>query len=618
MKRIYFVLFALFTSVFAFSQNLFVPIEYQKAIQNQTRTYRGLPGKNYWINHSDYVIKADFNPLTGELKGDETITYHNNSQDTLKMLVVRLYQDVWKKGVSRDFQVPETALTDGTKLSKIVVNGQEYNPDSVKRYNTLLFITLKNPIMPHSRATVQFSWQTQMPSFFPMRYGKYDDRTFFVAYWYPEIAVYDDVYGWDRRNFTGMQEFHNDHNNFDVTISVLFPNLVWATGHLVNAQEIFDQHILDRIERAKKSDKVIHIVTEKDLSGNLLKKLGKIKWHFVARQVPEFAFGTSDKYVWDATSLKVKDKRVFISAVYNPKHKTFNYMASLVRNILKQYSYTLPAIPYPYEAMTIFNGGGAMEFPMMVNESEFKDTCMNYYVTAHEVGHSYFPFMTGTNETMYAWMDEGLINYFPRYVARNLNKKCTKYFTDMVARYKRIAGTSNDLPIGVPTSDVANWTYYRHIAYNKPAFAFYVLTDYLGKDLFFKALREFALRWKFRHPYPWDFFETFNDVTGQNLNWFWQRYFFEFTYPDLVLSNVKFHDNKVDLQVQNAGQMPVPFSIIIKCADGQKIEKQFKIDSWKDSNVLNISLPVKSAPIEIQVKDKFNVDLNPSNNLIKL
>ncbi len=617
MKKLIFAFIAVFTGFLAFSQNLFVPIEYQKAIRNQTRTSTGQPGKNYWINHSDYVINADFNPITGELQGSETITYHNNSPDTLKMLVVRLYQDVWKKGVSRDFQVPEQALTNGTKLTKINVNGQSYNPDSVRHYNTLVFIRLKKPILPHSQATVQFDWQTQMPTLFAMRYGQYNDRTFFVAYWYPEIAVYDDVYGWDRRNFTGMQEFHNDHNNFDVTIAVDFPNLVWATGHLVNANEIYDQHILDRIAQARKSDKVIHIVTKQDLSGNLLKKLGKIKWHFIARQVPEFAFGTSDKYVWDATSLKVKNKRVLISAVYNPKHTTFSYMTKLVHDILYQYSYKLPAIPYPYEAMTIFNGGGAMEFPMMVNESEFKDTCMNYYVTAHEVGHSYFPFMTGTNETMYAWMDEGLINYFPRYVAQTLNPKCTKYFTDMVARYKSIAGTSNDLPIGVPTSDVANWMYYRHIAYNKPSFAFYVLTDYLGKKLFFKALRTFALRWKTKHPYPWDFFETFNDVTGQNLNWFWQAYFFEFAYPDLALTNVNYHDNQVSLEVKNSGQLPIPFSVIIKCADGQKIVKEFKIDTWKGTNDFKLTLPVKSAPIEIQIKDKFNADVNPSNNFVK-
>ncbi len=614
MRRLLVFLFALW-AIPSYAQNLFVSNEYLKAIENGTRSKDGRPGPEYWTNHSDYVIEANFNPKTGYLKGKETVTYHNNSPDTLDMIVLRLYQDIWKKGNVRDFVAPEEDLTGGTLLKTLIIDGQQYGVKEIRRYNTLAFIRLKKPILPHSTAKLEIAWECQLPTHRPIRYGKYDKRTFFVAYWYPEIAVYDDVYGWDTRPFTGIQEYHNDHNNFDVRIRVMFPNLVWAPGELVNAKEIFNDHIVKKIERAKKSSKVVHIITLQDISGKMLKQLGEIEWHFKARNIPEFAFGTSDHYVWDGLSLKLGDRRVFISAAYNPDHKTYEYMAQLARDILDQYSNHLLKIPYPYEKMTVFNGGGAMEFPMMVNESEFTDTCANYYVTAHEIGHTYFPFLTGTNETMFAWMDEGLINYFPRYAAYNISGgKCKGYFEQMVENYKRLAGTAHDLPVMVPSSDVGQWETYRHIAYNKPAFALYELTRYLGDSLFFAALHEFVLRWQYKHPYPYDFFFTFNDIAGEDLSWFWQPYFFEYKTVDLAVSTKGFRDGKFNITVTNKGGLPVGFTVFLKLKDGRKVEKYFNAGVWKNSDVFEYDFDLGEKPVEISVKDDFNVDLRPQNN----
>ncbi len=618
MKRFFLVLSALVFAFLAQAQSLYIGSEYLNAVKNGTRTMTGMPGKNYWTNHSDYAIEADFNPKTGYIKGSESVTYYNNSPDTLKILVIRLYQDIWKKGNVRDFNAPESDLNEGTLLKKVVIDGKQYTEADIKRYNTLAFIPLKKPILPHSKATVDIDWECQIQLNRPIRYGKYDDRTFFVGYWYPEIAVYDDVYGWDKRNFTGIQEFHNDHNNFDVKIRVMFPNLVWAPGHLTNASKIYDKHIVKRIEQAKQSDDVVHIITPQDLQGDLLKQLGVIEWHYVAKNIEEFPFATSDHYVWDGTSLDLGNRRVFISAVYNPEHKTFDYMARMVKDILREYSFDIPGIPYPYEAMTIFNGGGAMEYPMMVNLSEFEDTCSNYYVTAHETGHTYFPFLTGTNETMYAWMDEGLINYFPRYVAQKLRPECNQYFKQMVERYMVYAGTSHDLPIMVPSSDVGMWDHYRHIAYNKPAFAFYELTSYLGDSLFFAALREFANRWAYKHPYPWDFFFTFNDVTGQNLNWFWKPYFFEFAKPDLAIKKAGYTGNGFDVTVENKGGLPLGFVVEVKQENGKSIRQTYKANVWKDTQIFTATFDLQAKPIEVNIYPDFNADIDTTNNKIAI
>ncbi len=617
MKRPVILLIAIFLTSYLWSQSLPIAKEFRQAVKNQTRTLTGKPGPKYFTNHSDYTIHASFDPATAQITGDEKIVYYNNSPDTLKMLVLRLYQNLLKKGNIRSYPVDPRDLTDGENLTLVKIGNDSYSQKQVRTYATLAFIRLKTPIMPHSKTQIHIKWQCQIPQYRAIRYGKYGPKTFFVGYWYPQIAVYDDVFGWNKTPFIGTQEFYNDHNNYDVYLTVPAPNIVWGTGLLANYKEIFKTSIVKRIEKAKKSDNVVHIISKSDLKHNLLKKSGLITWHFQAHKVPDFAFATSDHYLWDGTSLKLpNNKRVFISAVYNPKSKNFYRKAHLVRQILYNYTYVLPKITFPYPSMTVFNGGGAMEYPTMVNMANFPKNCEDIYVTAHEVGHSYFPFMTGTNETVFAWMDEGIINYFPRYVQHLIDSSCNS-FKQMVHAYTYLAGSYYDLPNIVPSDVVWQWQTYRHIAYYKPSFALYQLTQYLGDSLFFKALRTFAYTWKYKHPQPYDFFFTFNTVSKQNLNWFWKAYYFQYNYPDMAITSASYQNNQLTATITNKGGLPM--KIVLTVVFPNKTSKTFTapMSVWKNSATYTFKINLKQKPVKLILGDQYTPDINPQDNIYK-
>ncbi len=619
MKKIFSVFLGIIISSTIHSQdNITLPVykEFKQAIDKGTRTLSGIPGTKYFTNYSDYTISADFDPETGQISGKENIIYHNNSPDTLYSIVIRLNFNLYKKGSGRDYMTDERDITDGVKIKSLKVDDSIYTDKDLKYYNTILYVNLKKPVLPHSKATLSISWEEQMALHHAMRNGKYGERIFFVGYWYPQISVYDDVFGWSTKSYTGVQEFYNDHNNYDVKINVPAPNVVWATGRLQNYKEIFKPSIAKKLEQAYSSDKIVNIITKEDLANGVLKKTGKITWYFVANRHPDFAFGTSDRYLWDGSTLELENgKKVFISAAYNPDSKPFSGMALLARQIIDTYSNVFPKIPFPYPSMTVFNGGGAMEYPGMVNEASFKKDCDNIYVTAHEIGHTYFPFYTGTNEIMYAWMDEGLINFFPRYVQTIIDTSCHS-MSKMIMYYGQVSGSAYDMPIMTPTDIFSSWKHYRHIAYNKPSFAFYQLTQYLGKEKFAEGLRIFVQNWHYKHPYPYDFFATFNKVANQDLSWFWVPYFFDYGYVDISIDSVRYDNNKLIVTLENKGGLPVetPINILFEDGTSETIVKPMSI--WKGHvNTIEIHLKVSKPVKSVSVESPFLPDIYPEDNV---
>ncbi|MEA3451287.1 MAG: M1 family metallopeptidase [Bacteroidota bacterium] len=597
--------------------NLYMPTEFAKAYKKGTRSFDGNPGAKYFVNYSDYTINADFNPVTGNLIGAEKIIYHNESNDTLKMIVIRLYKNLFKKGNARDFSIPKEDINDGVNISKLVVNGEKQDVSKLFIRGTNLYVRLKDKLEPKSTINLEIEWDFKMAQTRPIRNGKYGDKVYFVSYWYPQIAVYDDVFGWDKNTYTGATEFYNDHSNFDVKLTIPHPNLLWATGMLQNTTDIFNQKYSNLIKKALTGNDIVNIIKPDDLKqGKILKNNKKNTWHFVASKVPDFAFATSDKHNWDATSISIPDKaeRVLVSGVYLDASKNYHSLAEVSRKIISYFSFKKPQIFYPYTAMTVFEGGGGMEFPMMVNEGYMKDLCDYYYVTAHEIGHSYFPFYTGSSETRYAWMDEGLISFFPRLAVDEIFGTCNTE-KDIITNYNKTAGNETDLPLMVPSSIFKDFFAYRNIAYNRPAYAFYIIRDYLGDSLFFAALREYTVRWHYKHPYPFDFFFTFNEVAKEDLSWLWKPFFFEFTKPDLALIDVKYK-NGLYFNVKNLGGMPQSINVKITLSNGKIQHYKKELDYWKNSDKLEVYIPLSKKPIKIQL-DNGNPDVNVENNLFE-
>ena len=604
-------------SLSLYSQNhktVFVHKAVMKALDNNTRTNKGVAGENYWQNFCNYEIDAEI--LTEELliNGKETLTYFNNSPDTLKHLYFTNPQDLFKKGVQRDWDMGQTDLHDGIKIHSVIIDGKEIdlNPNSRRAYHrsTNFIVILSNYFAPKSEHKIIIEWTNIIPAKIAVRNGVYNKTNMMIGYWFPKVKVYDDIYGWAKVPHTGAAEYYHEFGDYKVNITTPKDYKLWATGVLQNSKEIYTDQILNRIDKASKSDKVINIVT-KDEVNEVLKNDTKNVWKLEAKMVPDFAFAISKDYIWDATSINVDGKRVNVNAVYKHNSKDFALVADITRNIIDFYSNKNPGIKYPYPQMTAFNGGGGMEYPAMVNDGDSKDQSSTLYLAAHEVGHTYFPFNTGLNEQSYAWMDEGLITYFPRkFVKEYTNNKDYSVHSSIISAYNKMAITDKEIPLMVPSYNTGRA--YRYQAYYKSSMAFYVLCEYLGEDVFNKSLQTFAKKWEHKHPSPYDFFNTFEAVSGQDLSWFWNPWFFEMKYADLEIGKLK--SNK--LLIKNIGGLPV--AIRLEIFDGESsIKIDVKADVWKESNEYFVNIPKSYKLKKAVLNIKDTPDVFPKNNTIE-
>lgn len=620
--KIYFIALTAFCfQLSSFAQTgLFMPLNIQKAYEKGTRNYDGTPGENYWQNSSDYKIKVSVEPPSRLVSGKENIIYYNNSPDTLKEIVFNLYQNAFKPGAKRDVQINPKLLTEGINISKLLIRRNEINIDSnVIVSGTYLTLKLIDPLPPNSNIELELEWTFTIPNGKAWRMGKIDSTTFFVAYWFPHIAVYDDIQGWNRYNHTGQSEFYNDFSNFDVEITVPNTFSVWSTGVLQNPSQLFKKEYLKRYEKAHESDTVINIISKEDLNKEIYNSNNLTNiWHYKAENVTDFAFGISDHYLWDAVSLvvdKEKNKRVYATAAYDKEAKDFYKAAEVVRKSIKYFSYELPGVPFPYPALTDFNGNsGGMEFPMIINDQSVSTYRGLVSLTSHEIAHNYFPFYMGINEKKYAWMDEGMATFIP--IEFQIEEGKDTVIERNVSGYQKFAGQENEVPSVIP-SFLLSGTPYRNASYRKPGLAYYYLRSALGKEKFDKAFHEYMARWNGKHPIPYDFFFTFNEVTGENLNWYWKPWFFEKGYPDLAVKNVVQDDDSIKILVEKEGKIPVPVYLKITGNNSEK-EINKSVEVWKKGEkeiwiTENINFKYES----VKLGNSKIPDVDKSNNFYK-
>jgi hypothetical protein len=607
---------------FLFGQDdLYMPLNIKKAYENGTRNYDGTPGPNYWQNSSDYKIKVEIDPERKMLYGSETITYYNNSPDTLKSLIIRLYQDIFKIGNARDFSTKKEVINDGVNLSKIFVNGEVVDTlSSIKKRirGTNLILKLEVPVPPQTNIKLAFEWDFIIPHKTTLRMGAYDSTSFFIAYWYPQMAVYDDIDGWDYNNYGGYQEFYNDFSNFDVEIKVPNTFAVWSTGILQNPGELLAQQTLDRFNSAHNSDEVIRIVTEEDLNdGNIFNNSSSYNvWKYKADKVTDLAFALSDHYLWDAVTTVVDSstkRTVFIQTAYKVESEDFYDVANISKQAIEFFSFEIPAVPFPYPSLTVFNGSGGMEYPMMVNDGSAKSRAGTVGVTSHEIAHTYFPFYMGTNERKYAFMDEGWAVMLPydfqeRMAEENDPRK------RQILIYQRYAGTERDVPLIVPSVNLKGSTY-RMYAYSRPGAAYENLRDMLGDELFLKGLHTFMERWNGKHPLPYDFFFSFNDGTGKDLNWYWKSWFIESGYPDLSITKVVVGGTNLSVTVKKEGNIPIPVKLTFIYSGSTETVIYKDASVWSDGKD-EIIITEKTTKIieKIKLGDAHIPDVNHKRN----
>ena len=595
------------------------------AFQNGTRSNDGKPGPNYWQNHADYKIDVELLIDKSMLSATETVIYHNNSPDTLNKLVLRLYPDIYKKGYARSWPVAPDDLNDGTIIKELAINGNNININDsrdVRRSATNLFINLEELLLPSDSLKVDMSWELFIPKTQTIRMGNYGNNRLFLAYWYPQIAVYDDIDGWDILEYFGTVEFYNDFNNYEVNITSPPGFTIWATGDLMNMNDIYTEKVIKNHKKASTSSGIINIFTVEDCRDNrVLKNTGKNIWSFVANDVPDFSFATSLESNWDAASTiadKKTNRRVLVDAVYPDSSNTFDkavYYGLISVNFMVD---SLPGYPFPYSHITSFcNGenGGGMESPMMVNEGDPSDDGSAMSLIFHEILHTYFPFYMGINERKYAWMDEGWASWLSYGIADNLAPDYN-YFSRVSSSFENMSGKEKEVPLMFLSYQIKDYQSYRSHSYTKPALAYAYLRNAIGDSIFKSALYSFIDRWHNKHPGPYYFFNTFENISGQDLDWFFIPWFFSRAYADIGIKKVTF-DNKV--VVENNGGLPLP--IYLSCTYLDDTQETFYRNAsvWKNGDRgIIFQLNKNKKPIRITVGNDIVPDVIKENNEIMI
>jgi hypothetical protein len=612
--------FALLAAVNSFAQtNLYVPVNIQAAYTNGTRTTDGAPGKNYWQNRADYNIKVNFNPQTLILDGVVDIDYTNNSPKMLTQVYFKLYPNIFKKGVIRDSEVLPSDVTDGVQIQKLSINGQDQDAQKWRIDGTNMILRIA-ALAPNQKIHFTISYSYLLNKGPSLRTGQVDSGASFVAYFFPRVAVYDDIDGWNRHPYLGEEEFYNDFCHFNAEITVPGNYEVWATGTLKNANEVYNPKIADRINAAGQSDNVTDVITEADLKvGDITTKNTTNTWKFEAESVTDLVFATSDHYVWKASSLVVDpltQRRTRVDAVFNPDHNDYREVINYARKTVETMSYTFPKWPYPYPHETVFDGLDQMEYPMMVNDNPLENTQDAITLTDHEIFHTMFPFYMGTNETKYGWMDEGWATIAEWLISPVIDPKIKDGYG--VEPYAKTAGTEGDEPIMTLTPGLTGVSTFTD-SYPKPAFGYLYVKDMLGDELFTKALHYYISQWHGKHPMPYDFFNCMNTGAGVNMNWFWKAWFFDNGQPDLAISDVIKNANNYTVTITRVGTKPVPVDLTINYKDGSTRLIHQSIICWKDDNKTYHVKFSDSKPIDKFVLGAlYDPDSNKDDNVYKL
>lgn len=602
------------------AQSLYMPRDVTQAFKKGTRSPDGNPGKNYWQNYGRYDITVTALPPDRNIKGKEEITYVNNSPDTLENLVIKLFLNIHKPGAPRLSPAMPDYLTKGVQIDAFQVNGQARPWRQNPYYFTAQPVGLPMPLLPHDSVKLSFEWHYEI-SLQSGREGMIDSTTYFLAYFYPRVAVYDDYNGWDRMTFTDVHEFYNDFNDYTVTVNVPANYIVVGTGTLQQPEKVLQPKFAERLKASQSTDQVIRIATAEDLAAKNITAQNAINsWQFKATNIPDMAFGLSDHYVWDASSVIVDDaaqRRAGVQAFYNDTARDFHSMVNFGRHSLDWLSHKWPGIAYPYEKTTIFQGYADMEYPMMANDGSTPDTNFSRFVAEHEIAHTYMPFYMGINETRYGFMDEGWATTFELLIGRDDlgTEKAEELFKQFrVDGWINDASPDEDIPIITP-GDALGSKGLGDNQYGKPALGYLAVKDLLGDALFKKCLHAYMQRWNGKHPIPWDFFNTFNSASGKNLNWFWANWFFSNFYIDMAVKQLSPAAQGYTLQIANPGGMAAPFDIKITYTDGSSETLHQTPLIWQANQ--------KQASVKISTRKKVQsllldggifMDADPSNN----
>lgn len=588
-----------------------LPVTFRAAVDAGTRTLTGRPGPAHWTNYARYRLEVELDPATARLTGRAQMTYVNRSPHALPQLIVHCYQDLMKAGAPRTRTV---TATKGLEIAAVRVAGK---PVRATPRDTLLRLRLPQPLAPGAEIEVEIDYSFDVPvAGTAPRMGHEADKVFYLGYWYPQFAVFDDVEGWVADPHRGNGEFYMGYADYDLAVTAPVGYLVRATGDLQNPDEVLTQKARDALALAAKQREVVHVIDAADHEAGRVtaeSPTGKLTWRFRAENVRDAAVSVARTYLWDATHAVVKDEHgpgkdgtCMIHAVYEPNSGGWIKGAEDARHTIEFMS--AHVYPYPWSHMTACEGiiGGGMEYPMMTIVGGRTPAG----TIAHELVHMWFPMLVGNNEKRCAWQDEGFTSFWTTLCRDDRTGRRAGAQRD-IRNYVGVVQHGGDV-VCMRHADAFGSDDFGFASYSKPAAVLHQLRALLGDEVFFAAFRRYAADWAFKHPYPYDFFHTFRDVAGQDLEPYFRTWFYEAWRLDHAIAGVQAADGKWVVTVEDRGRAVHPCVVEATFADGRTARQTIAASAWAAATRATVAFDTE--PIEVKLDpDGLSLDSELDN-----
>ncbi|WP_276502932.1 M1 family metallopeptidase [Terrimonas pollutisoli] len=647
MKKLAICIVVLMTTISSFAQSNYNAKEafnpqFYPYPGNDFRSASGEPGPKYWQNRADYKINCTLDTATHGVSGEVEITYINNSPDNLKFLWLQLDQNIYKKDSRGSATTTEAggrwangAFTEGDVIKSVGVEtgGKSYAAKYMVT-DTRMQVWLQEPLKASGGKTkLNIKFNFTVPEYGTDRMGRLNTKygwVYEVAQWFPRLAVYDDIQGWNVLPYLGAGEFYLEYGDFEYYITAPSDLIVVGSGELLNPQDCFAADQLKKYNEAKTSDKTVTVRSEKDITDKKAPaKKGNITWKFKIQNARDVAWGASKAFILDAAKINLPSgkKCLAISAypVESTKDKKGNdwrRSTEMVKGSIEHYSNKWFEFPYP-AATNVAGIVGGMEYPGIVFCSYTSTGTGLWGVTDHEFGHTWFPMIVGSNERKYAWMDEGFNTFINDLSTEAFNKgefKQQSFFEDPSSSFM-IKYTFGDKMDGLYTTpDVIQQENLGVAAYMKPSMMLHALREVvLTPERFDAAFREYVSRWAFKHPTPWDFFHTMENVAGEDLGWFWRAWVLNTWKLDQSVKEVKYvkniPENGATITLENLEKMPMPVTVLVKEANGKEHKLDLPVEVWQRGPQWTFGVPTTSEIKEVVLDpDKKLPDWNRDNN----
>ncbi len=604
------------------------------------RSGSGAPGPRYWQNEADYRIRATLDPADTTLSGTDEITYTNNSPDTLDYLWLQLGQNLYRKGsrgyVTAALRNPRyitPGFDGGYDIRSVEIDlggGWEAASDLIT--DTRMQIRLPRPLAPSGgRARIRIVYSYHVPPY-RQRTGWYDTKNgvvFDIAQWYPRMAVYDDVVGWNTLPYLGRGQFYLDYGDIDYDITVPWNYIVAGSGKLMNPDEVLTRAEIGRLREAAASDTTVMIRPASEVTdpASRPRRSGTLTWRFHIHDTRGVAWAASPAFVWDAARINLPaGKKALAQAVYPVEVEGKEAWGSATQFVKHTLEYDSKEwYPYPWPVATaVAAAHGGMEYPSIVFCDWGSKGRSLWDVITHEMGHTWFPMIVGSDEREWDWMDEGVNSFIDIYSTRAYeNGKYDPYSAledSMPLLAEVLKRTGQPDPI-MTYADVVQRDYVGLNDYVKPAAALYLLREVvLGHRRFDEAFRAYIRRWAYRHPTPKDFFRTMNDVSGEDLDWFWKEWFYKTWTLDQAVTDVKYVDGDPSkgsvITLKNLDQMVMPVTVRVKEQNGHSGEVKLPVEIWQQGPTFLLRY-ASTSPLDSVVVDPEDQlpDMDRANNV---